>query len=181
MNAVEINELKKSFGGVKAVNGISFHVEEGETLGIIGPNGAGKTTVFNLATGFYTPDSGKIMFFGKDISRLPSYKLPGLGMGRTFQNLRLFQNLTVMENITSAILCEHGYNIFSGIFRTERYRLAEAKVKRQAQHLIDFFRLTGREKTLPMAFLTASRESWSSQGPSPWDQSCSSSMSPVRV
>ncbi|OPY74576.1 MAG: Lipopolysaccharide export system ATP-binding protein LptB [Syntrophorhabdus sp. PtaU1.Bin058] len=146
MNAIEIEGLRKGFGGVKAVDGISFHVGEGETLGIIGPNGAGKTTVFNLITRFYVPDSGRIMFFEKDISHLPSYKLPRLGIGRTFQNLRLFQNLTVMENITSAVLCEQGYNVFSGIFRTEGYLLAEAKARQEAQRLIDFFQLTGREK-----------------------------------
>lgn len=145
VKALEVEKLEKSFGGVKAVDGISFSVEEGETVGIIGPNGAGKTTVFNLITGFYRANQGRILFYGKNITSLPPYRLPHLGIARTFQNLRLFSNLTVFENILSAILRRDGYNIVASIFRTNNYFTRESKAEEKARGLIDFFQLTGKE------------------------------------
>ncbi len=145
VKALEVEKLEKSFGGVKAVDGISFSVDEGETVGIIGPNGAGKTTVFNLITGFYRANQGRILFYGKNITSLPPYRLPHLGIARTFQNLRLFSNLTVFENILSAILRRDGYNIVASIFRTNNYFTRESKAEEKARGLIDFFQLTGKE------------------------------------
>jgi branched-chain amino acid transport system ATP-binding protein len=145
MKALEVEKLEKSFGGVKAVDGISFSVEEGETVGIIGPNGAGKTTVFNLITGFYRANQGRILFYGKNIASLPPYRLPHLGIARTFQNLRLFSNLTVFENVLSAILRRDGYSIVASIFRTTNYFTGESKAEEKARGLIDFFQLTGKE------------------------------------
>jgi branched-chain amino acid transport system ATP-binding protein len=145
MKALEVEKLEKSFGGVKAVDGISFSVEEGETVGIIGPNGAGKTTVFNLITGFYRANQGRILFYGKNITSLPPYRLPHLGIARTFQNLRLFSNLTVFENVLSAILRRDGYSIVASIFRTNNYFTGESKAEEKARGLIDFFQLTGKE------------------------------------
>jgi len=145
MNVLEVEKLEKSFGGVKAVDGISFSVEEGETVGIIGPNGAGKTTVFNLITGFYRVDQGTVIFYGKNITSIPPYKLSHLGIARTFQNLRLFSNLTVFENVLSAILMRNGYNIGSSIFRTTQFFVKESKAEEKARILIDFFQLSGKE------------------------------------
>jgi branched-chain amino acid transport system ATP-binding protein len=145
VKALEVEKLEKSFGGVKAVDGISFSVEEGETVGIIGPNGAGKTTVFNLITGFYGANQGRILFYGKNITSLPPYRLPHLGIARTFQNLRLFSNLTVFENVLSAILRRDGYSIVASIFRTNNYFTRESKAEEKARGLIDFFQLTGKE------------------------------------
>jgi branched-chain amino acid transport system ATP-binding protein len=145
VKALEVEKLEKSFGGVKAVDGISFSVEEGETVGIIGPNGAGKTTVFNLITGFYGANQGRILFYGKNITSLPPYRLPHLGIARTFQNLRLFSNLTVFENVLSAILRRDGYSIVASIFRTNNYFTGESKAEEKARGLIDFFQLTGKE------------------------------------
>ncbi len=145
VKALEVEKLEKSFGGVKAVDGISFSVEEGETVGIIGPNGAGKTTVFNLITGFYRANQGRILFYGKNITSLPPYRLPHLGIARTFQNLRLFSNLTVFENVLSAILRRDGYSIVASIFRTTNYFTGESKAEEKARGLIDFFQLTGKE------------------------------------
>ena len=142
---LEVDNLKKSFGGVQAVGGISFSVRRGETLGIIGPNGAGKTTVFNLITRFYTPDSGDIRLMGSSVTRLPPYKLARLGIGRTFQNLRLFKELTVLENIRSAYLSGHRYSPFAGIFRTRRHLAVEEKAEIKAWVLIDFLGLSGKE------------------------------------
>jgi branched-chain amino acid transport system ATP-binding protein len=148
MKALEVEKLEKSFGGVKAVDGISFSVEEGETVGIIGPNGAGKTTVFNLITGFYKANQGRILFYGKNITSLSPYRLPHLGIARTFQNLRLFSNLTVFENVLSAILRRDGYSIVASIFRTTNYFTGESKAEETARRLIDFFQLTGKEDYL---------------------------------
>ena len=145
MNALEVENLTKGFGGVTAVDHISFHVEEGETLGIIGPNGAGKTTVFNLITGFYRPQHGTIRYYGKEITRLPSFRLPHMGIARTFQNLRLFNRLTVFENVLSAALSRKGYNPFSATLRTVGYFVAESKAEEKTRTLIDFFGLTGKE------------------------------------
>ncbi len=145
VKALEVEKLEKSFGGVKAVDGISFSVEEGETVGIIGPNGAGKTTVFNLITGFYRANQGRILFYGKNITSLPPYRLPHLGIARTFQNLRLFSNLTVFENVLSAILRRDGYSIVASIFRNNNYFTGESKAEEKARGLIDFFQLTGKE------------------------------------
>jgi len=145
MKVLEVEKLEKSFGGVKGVDRISFSVEEGETVGIIGPNGAGKTTVFNLITGFYRVDNGKIFFHGKNITNTPPYKLPHLGIARTFQNLRLFSNLTVFENVLSAILRRDGYNVGSSVFRTTDYFIKESKGEEKARELIEFFQLSGKE------------------------------------
>ena len=145
MNVLEVEKLEKSFGGVKAVDGISFIVEEGEAVGIIGPNGAGKTTVFNLITGFYRVDKGRVLFSGKNITRTPPYKLPHLGIARTFQNLRLFSSLTVFENILSPILRRDGYTVGSSVFRTTDYFIKESKAEEKARGLIEFFQLTGKE------------------------------------
>ncbi len=145
MTILEVNNLEKSFGGIKAVNNISFYVRKEETLGIIGPNGAGKTTIFNLITGFYSPDRGKILFNNKNITGIPPYRLSHLGISRTFQNMRLFNNLTVFENILSAVLAHKGYGLLSALFRTGKYFAVEGKAEKKARDLIDFLGLSGKE------------------------------------
>ena len=145
MKALEINRLKKSFGGVDAVDDLSFSIDEFETVGIIGPNGAGKTTVFNLVTGLYHPDTGGILYFGRDIKRLASFHLAHVGLSRTFQNLRLFNSLTVLENIKTPILSHEGYNLWSAIFRTGDYGRLEQSAEKQARELLAFFQMTGKE------------------------------------
>ncbi len=142
---LQVMDLRKNFGGVQAVDNINFHVDDGETVSIIGPNGAGKTTVFNLITGFYKPDGGSVLFQGREITRLSPYRLPRLGLGRTFQNMRLFGNLTVFENLLSGMLRKNGYNVFSTVFRTIHYFEAESKAEEKARELIDFFGLSGKE------------------------------------
>jgi branched-chain amino acid transport system ATP-binding protein len=145
MEMLQVTNLRKRFGGVQAVDDISFHVDYGETISVIGPNGAGKTTVFNLITGFYRPDGGSILFQGREITRMAPYRLPRLGVGRTFQNMRLFGDLTVFENLLSGMLRKSGYNVFSTVFRTSHYFEAESKAEEKVRELIDFFGLAGKE------------------------------------
>jgi branched-chain amino acid transport system ATP-binding protein len=142
---LKVQRLEKSFGGIKAVDAISFDVYEGDTVGIIGPNGAGKTTVFNLITGFYKPDGGSVAFLGRDVTGLDPHRFPHLGVARTFQNLRLFGRLTVFENVLSAVLNRRGYGFLSAVFRSQDYFITEAKAEEKAKALLDFFYLSGKE------------------------------------
>ncbi|MGD8524431.1 MAG: ABC transporter ATP-binding protein [Desulfobacterales bacterium] len=99
MVLLEVKDLTKNFGGLTALDSLSFHLEKGEILGIIGPNGAGKTTLFNVVTGFYRPDGGAIIFNGEDITGLKPHQIAKRGMARTFQITQPFPNLTVLENV----------------------------------------------------------------------------------
>ena len=101
-------KLVKAFGGLVAVNNVSFDLYEGEILGLIGPNGAGKTTLFNLITGFLKPDAGMVFFRGRNITRLPAHARAKLGIGRTFQLVRPFLRLTVLENVMTAAFARTG-------------------------------------------------------------------------
>jgi len=145
MKILEVRDLEKSFGGVKAVDRISFHIEEGEVFSVIGPNGAGKTTMFNLITGLYRPDNARIIFLNRDITKTPTYMLIHFGIARTFQNMRLFSNLTVLENVMSSLLSKKTYNLFSAVFRTKRYATSEKTAEEKARGFIDFFGLSGKE------------------------------------
>jgi branched-chain amino acid transport system ATP-binding protein len=96
---LELRDITRRFGGVVALDDISFSVEEGEIAGLIGPNGAGKTTAFNVITRLYKPESGDVLFDGRSILRTPPYKVVRRGIGRTFQNVELFQTMTVLDNV----------------------------------------------------------------------------------
>ena len=100
MAYLEVNDLSRSFGGIQALDSVSFTVEEGTTYVIIGPNGAGKTTLFNCITGYYLPDSGEVRFRGEDITRIPDHKVARNGIRRTWQEVDVFDELTVAENIS---------------------------------------------------------------------------------
>jgi len=103
MPFLELKRASKSFGGLMAVSEVSLEVYEAEIVGLIGPNGAGKTTLFNLVSGIYRPESGSVIFNGRDITRMPSYKRARIGIGRTFQVVRPFE-MTVLENIMVPVL-----------------------------------------------------------------------------
>lgn len=120
-NVLEVNNLSISFGGLKAVDEVSFKLKKGELLGLIGPNGAGKTTLFNMLSGVYTPTSGKIILDGQKVNGISPDKLSKLGVARTFQNIRLFDNLTVLDNVKLAMNQYMEYGILSGIFRFPSY------------------------------------------------------------
>ena len=99
---LEVRQVSKSFGGLRAVSRVTLTVEQGQVISLIGPNGAGKTTLFNLITGVFYPDEGDIFFKGQQITRMPPYKLCHLGLARSFQITNVFQGLTVFENIRLA-------------------------------------------------------------------------------
>lgn len=115
MALLEVKNIYKSFGGVKAIQNFSIEANAGEIHGIIGPNGAGKTTIFNTISGVYTADQGTVVLDGKDITKLEQYKITRLGMGRTFQNIRLFKGLTVEENVMCAFDPQSRYSIVGGL------------------------------------------------------------------
>ncbi len=101
---LEVDRLTKRFGGLVAVDNVTFSIGEGELVGIIGPNGAGKTTLFNLVTGFLQPDAGRVRFLGRDITGWAPHRVARLGLVRTFQLVRPFQNLSVLDNVKAAAL-----------------------------------------------------------------------------
>jgi branched-chain amino acid transport system ATP-binding protein len=144
MKALECIGLKKSFGGVAAVDDLSFSVEEREAVGIIGPNGAGKTTVFNLITGLYRPSGGQVRFFGEDITAIDPARPVTLGIARTFQNLRLFKSLTVLDNVMVPILVREGYGPAGAILLSRRHVDAERNARQRAMELLGLFRLAGK-------------------------------------
>ena len=99
MKLLEVAGLNKHFGGLAACTNVDFHVEQGEILGLIGPNGAGKTTIFNLISGALTPDSGAISFKGRDIAGLKPHEITRMGIGRTFQSVKIFSKMSVFEHV----------------------------------------------------------------------------------
>jgi branched-chain amino acid transport system ATP-binding protein len=144
MKALEVVGLDKSFGGVHAVGNLSFDVDEHETVGIIGPNGAGKTTVFNLITGLYAPDAGRIRLFGRDITDAAPSRMIFLGLARTFQNLRLFKGLTVLRNVMVPILAKASYGPADAVFESRRRVEGERAAREKALRLLDIFHLTDK-------------------------------------
>ncbi len=120
MHLLEAQNLTKRFGGLIAVNNVSFHVDEGEIVGIIGPNGAGKTTLFNLITGYLKPDSGKVFLRGEDITGLPPNKIANKGLARTFQIVRPFRHLPTIANVLVALQSYRGKRRIEWIKTPER-------------------------------------------------------------
>ncbi len=132
---LSVREVHKYFGGLAALNGVSFDVEEGEILGIIGPNGAGKTTLFNVISGVYTPEKGKVFFQGKDITGLPPHKVARLGIARTHQIVKPLQELTVKENV-----------MVGACFGYKGFPLAAAEKK--AEEVLEFVGLSHKKEVL---------------------------------
>ncbi len=138
---LEVKELTKDFGGLRAVDKFSLEIQRKELIGLIGPNGAGKTTVFNLLTGVYEPSSGYIKLSGEEITGERPDKITGLGMARTFQNIRLFKEMSVLSNVLVAKHINIGYGLFGAIIRSSQFYKEEARVKKEAEELLDRFGL----------------------------------------
>jgi ABC-type branched-subunit amino acid transport system ATPase component len=141
VEVLKIEGLSKHFGGVVAVEDFSLTQHEHEITGIIGPNGAGKTTVFNLITGVYPGDSGRISFMSRDITRLPSHTRTDLGISRTFQNIRLFKNLSVLDNMKVAYGKKVKYTLWEEMLRLPRVRQEEKNIDDMAKCHLSYFGL----------------------------------------
>lgn len=133
---LKIDNIKKNFGGILAVDGVSLEIKEGEIVSIIGPNGAGKTTVFNILTGVYTTDEGTIVFNGEEIHNKSPIHIVKAGISRTFQNIRLFSDLRVIENVLIGSHLNTKYGIFSSIFRTKKFKNEEDRETIRAIELL---------------------------------------------
>jgi len=156
MALLEITGLAKQFGGLRALGGVDFGIDEGEIVSVIGPNGAGKTTFFNTISGMYPPDSGQILFEGEDIAGLTPDRITKRGVARTFQNVRLFPSMTVLENVMVAQHCRTSRGVFSALFHTPAFEREEAEIRDRARDVLGFFgtRLTGYRYDQPAFVLS---------------------------
>ena len=141
---LESHGVRKEFGGLVAVQDVDFVVPRGSITSLIGPNGAGKTTFFNMLTGAYTPTAGEILFDGHEIAGLAQHKITELGIGRTFQNIRLFGTMTSLENTLVGMHCRLHAGTFGSIFRTPRQRHEETDARAKARALLDYCGLPRR-------------------------------------
>jgi branched-chain amino acid transport system ATP-binding protein len=148
MALLEATHITKVFGGLVAVNDVTFTVEPGSIVSVIGPNGAGKTTFFNVLTGIYKPDKGQVIFAGQDITGWRSDQIAALGMRRTFQNIRLFGNMTVLENVLIGMHVHLKASIWSIIFRSRNMVREEAKARNKAIELLDFVGIADKRNEL---------------------------------
>ena len=139
---LEVDDVTLRFGGVVALNEVSFHINEGEILGLIGPNGAGKTTCFNVMTGVYQPTSGAVRVLGEPLGRRKRFEITKLGIARTFQNIRLFGNMTALENVMVGADTHHRTGVLSAMLRLPRHRVEEAEGRERAEELLEFMGLT---------------------------------------
>ncbi len=134
---LQVEELSKSFGGVAAVDHLTFDVAEGEILGIIGPNGAGKTTVLNSVCGFFPATSGKVIFQGTDITRKKAHEIAGLGIGRNFQSSVLFMELPVIENVFTAYHMNYRTSVWRNLLRSRAATKEEKAFRAQGEELLE--------------------------------------------
>ena len=141
MAMLEVKNLGISFGGLHAVNEFDVTIEKGELYGLIGPNGAGKTTVFNLLTGVYKPDQGRVVLDGVDITGKKTIEISRCGIARTFQNIRLFSKMPVLDNVKAGLHNHHPYSMMAGIFRLPSYRKQEKEMDEKAMELLKVFHL----------------------------------------
>jgi branched-chain amino acid transport system ATP-binding protein len=141
MSLLKVEDISISFGGVMALNNISFEVNKGEIYAIIGPNGSGKTTIFNCINRIYTPQNGRIFFKDRDILRMKTHKICELGIARTFQNIELFSNMTVMENLLLG--CHHSKktNMLHEMLFPPKVVNQEIQFREKVEEVIDFLSL----------------------------------------
>ncbi len=144
MPLLEVKNICKEFGGLKAVNQVSLHVDEGEVVSIIGPNGAGKTTMFNLITGAYTIDSGSILFRGEEIANQTPQEIVKRGIARTFQNIKLCNHMRTIENVLVGMDTGLHYSLADALLRTPKFRRLEAEKHKQAVQILKAIGLGNR-------------------------------------
>jgi branched-chain amino acid transport system ATP-binding protein len=142
MALLALDQVSRSFGGLRAVSGVSLAVEPGEIVGVIGPNGAGKTTLFNVITGVYEPSEGEIWFDGARIDGRRTCDLAALGIARTFQNVRLFKGCSVYDNVRIACHLHAGYGPLAALLQTPAWRRGEEHIAQRTETLLQRFRLS---------------------------------------
>lgn len=138
---LSLKSVEKVFGGLRAIGGVSFDVEEKQIYGLIGPNGAGKTTLFNVITGVYKPDGGEILFRGQSIGGWKPFKIARTGIGRTFQNIRICGEMSVYDNVLMAAHHRASTGLLSAILRTRKYEQDERDICKKADELMEVFGL----------------------------------------
>jgi branched-chain amino acid transport system ATP-binding protein len=137
-SVLEVHQIRKQFGGLVAVNDISFEITAGQIVGLIGPNGAGKTTFFNVITGLYTPDSGSFELGGAPYKPTAVHEVAKAGIARTFQNIRLFAEMTVLENVMVGRHIRTHAGAFAAMLRLSTQRREEAEIRERAMQLLDY-------------------------------------------
>ena len=141
---LQTNELTVQFGGLTALDAVTFNIKRGEILGLIGPNGAGKTTCFNAITGVYRPSSGSVTFDGSPIGRIKRHQITRLGIARTFQNIRLFGEMTALENVMVGTDARHHTSVPGALFRSPRHRREEKSAIERSAALLHFVGIAHR-------------------------------------
>jgi len=145
---LEVKDLARHFGGIKALDGVDLRIGQGELSGIIGPNGSGKTTLFNVITGIYRPDRGVVSLEGREITGFPPQEIARRGIARTFQNIRLFRDLTVVDNVRIARHPRVRYGPVAALLRTETFYREERRTREQVEEFLSIFSLQDRRKEL---------------------------------
>jgi branched-chain amino acid transport system ATP-binding protein len=141
---LQTNDLTVQFGGLTALDAVTFNIKRGEILGLIGPNGAGKTTCFNAITGVYRPSSGSVTFDGSPIGRIKRHQITRLGIARTFQNIRLFGEMTALENVMVGTDARHHTSVPGALFRSPRHRREEKSAIERSAALLHFVGIAHR-------------------------------------
>jgi branched-chain amino acid transport system ATP-binding protein len=144
---VQVDDIYLNFGGIKALQGVGFGVQQGEIFSIIGPNGAGKTSMLNVISGFYRPSQGQIFFEGKDRTHLPTHAVAGLGFARTFQNIALFRGMTTLDNIMTGRLLQMRSNVLLDALYWGPAKKEEIKHRERVEEIIDFLEIQAIRKT----------------------------------
>ena len=147
-NVFEAQQIAIRFGGIRAVDNVSFDVRPGEVFCIIGPNGAGKTTIFNLISRIYNPTSGRLVFNGTDITETPPHRIAGLGIARTFQNIELFAHATLLQNLLIGRHCHSHVGLFSQLAFLPSVKRAEVEHRKKAEEVIAFLGLQRHRDSL---------------------------------
>jgi branched-chain amino acid transport system ATP-binding protein len=145
---LEVRELTRYFGGIKALERVDFRLRKSELTGIIGPNGSGKTTLFNVISGIYHPDRGAVLLEGMEITGLPPDEIARRGIARTFQNIRLFRDLTVVDNVRIARHPHVRYGPVAALLRTDGFYREERRTREQVEEFLSIFSLQDRRKEL---------------------------------
>ena len=148
MVILKVQNITKEFDGIKALDDLSFEIEEKSIVALIGPNGSGKTTLFNIITGFLEKNRGSIIYKGKDVTSLEPFKIARLGIGRTFQNIRLFPQISVLDNVMLAFRYETGEDFLAALLQTNKMKAEDKANQLKAEELLKFVGLIDKKDKL---------------------------------